>query len=108
MKVQKMIDGNKLIAKFMGYKVIPYGIPKKASFTQPEISENDLKYNISWDWLIPALAKFREQIDKIPFVDKQLFYSKNEILSKCVLSGDIQCAFVIFTECIEWYNSIKE
>ena len=45
---------NKLIAEFMGYKV---GERKRGGGYMPE---NEMRYNDSWDWLMPVVEKIEE------------------------------------------------
>lgn len=64
MKEQEIITGNRLISEFMGgkfwenpsnnhcFKVAP----KKMPIELPDIlSEGDLKYHSSWEWLMPVI-----------------------------------------------------
>ena len=73
MSEQEIIEGNKLIAEFMGYEYISgershadYGWWKKGFFEEGNsrnnsnficISSYHLKYNTSWDWLMPVVEK---------------------------------------------------
>ena len=45
------MNDNKLIAEFMGYKV---GERRRGGGYMPE---NEMKYDTSWDWLMPVVEK---------------------------------------------------
>ena len=45
------MNDNKLIAEFMGYKV---GERRRGGGYMPE---NEMKYDTSWDWLMPVIQK---------------------------------------------------
>ena len=52
MKTTEIIEGNKLIAAFMGYntddeRIVAFGTPYG----------EDLEYNSSWDWLMPVVER---------------------------------------------------
>lgn len=56
----KTIEGNKLIAEFMGWKHLP--ADKFVKFARFEIGEegeqmSNPKYHSSWDWLMPVVEK---------------------------------------------------
>ncbi len=66
----KTTENNKLIAQFMGVPSFRFGTitkyqtnnPSKEAYSYPENLdfENDLKYNSSWDWLMPVVEKIRK------------------------------------------------
>jgi transcriptional regulator CtsR len=51
-----MDNDNKLIAEFMGYKV---GERRRGGGYMPE---NEMRYNDSWDWLMPVLIEIERII----------------------------------------------
>ena len=99
MSEQEIIEGNKLIAEFMGYKLITpemrrnpedwYINGKPSCYWENHLlrgskkvlcSENSLRYHSSWDWLMPV-------IDKIHDIDEGLVTDRNyhiEILKRYV------------------------
>ena len=48
-----ILKNNKLIAEFMGFKVKEHGWLSDKETLHP----TDIKYNISWDWLMPVVEK---------------------------------------------------
>jgi len=102
MKEQEIIEGNKLIAEFMEYKIpkqthnldwIDYG-----GMFQP------MKFHSSWDWLVPVIQKIfslpfiEDSIMILKWADVNLAWSRKEI-------GEIWESCVRF---IKWYNTQKE
>lgn len=60
MDKEEIIEGNKLITEFMGVKSVINSENKKVYwFENPEkgFLESQLKYDSSWDWLIPVVEK---------------------------------------------------
>ncbi len=62
MTEQEILEGNKLIAEFMGWKLSEiriqkkehwYKNPNKETFIQAE----NFEYHSSWDWLMPSIKK---------------------------------------------------
>ncbi len=74
-----MKNDNKLIAEFMGVNVIT--IDDVRENKNPYISsadghlESDLKYHSSWDWLIPAVSKCREESNEEDSHWESVYYS---------------------------------
>ena len=60
MSEKEIIEGNKLIAEFMGIKIIQsrYGC-NHPLVTCPYPDYSNLKYHSSWDWLMPVVEKSR-------------------------------------------------
>jgi len=107
MDESKIIEGNKLIAKFMGGKTMYCGHIEGIAF--PVISSEDLRgskkyglynllYHKSWTWLMPVVQKcFNENMDKAVYhFDLYSFGYANimEIYDGCV-------------SFIKWYNLNK-
>lgn len=71
MEQTKIIEGNKLIAEFMGGKYMPYTegmfghfdhfMFPKLQYDENFIKINDLQYCSSWDWLMPVIEKIEKQ-----------------------------------------------
>lgn len=65
MEKEEVLKGNKLIAEFMGKNVNP--IDSKPVYELEHIyglmGLNDLKYNSSWDWLMPVIEKIAQDYD---------------------------------------------
>lgn len=69
---QEIIEGNKLIAKFMGARgyylnediiTYPAGDNPEPSINNGTATHNiyDLKYHSSWDWLMPVMEKIGQE-----------------------------------------------
>ncbi len=61
--IAKIADGNRIIAEFMGAKIIPNQGEAKIEhfvFDDDRLAIWDLKYNSSWDWLMPVVNKIKE------------------------------------------------
>lgn len=52
-----VIEGNRIIAKFMGITPIPAGTQSIGTIAAPHVSEAFLKYDSSWDGLMPVIEK---------------------------------------------------
>lgn len=62
-KIAKMVEGNRIIAEFMGAKIIPNQGEAKIEhfvFDDGALAVWDLKYNTSWDWIMPVVDKIEE------------------------------------------------
>jgi hypothetical protein len=121
MTQKQILEGNKLIAKFMRIKF--FRRPKFAQFILGDIDElkwkdsngelisiNNLKYHSSWDWLIPACQKW----DNLMHTNSKLIGSKLIItyLKKCdTLDNIVACyeilpVFEQLVKNIKWYNGL--
>jgi len=98
MTQEEIIKGNKLIAEFIGAKIIPnQGDAKVEHFVFDDritLCIWDLKYNTSWDWLIPVAKKCIASYHD----NRQDIF---EALHKC----DIEKLYKAIVEFIEWYNA---
>ena len=64
MEADKIIEGNRFIAEFLGYKVFNKRYPLNHGIGAPEAFEGyksmivqKAKYHTSWDWLMPVVEK---------------------------------------------------
>lgn len=63
MTTEEILEGNKLIAEFMGAKIIVENYHGINIIKFPDKSTKDLfglKYNTSWDWLMPVVEKIEQ------------------------------------------------
>lgn len=88
METREIIEGNKLISEFMGEKAVG-------------------GYHQSWDWLIPACAKF-DALMMDDLKDRSKFSEYSDLLDDAVTVYAIEIAFWQLVECIKWYNSSAE
>lgn len=117
MKTEEILNGNKLIAEFMGvvndFSDI-YHLPQfgryELKYGQIDFDEcfklNELKYNSSWDWLMPVV----EKIEKTKMADI-IIHAKNMVEisynkeTKTFFSGSlIDNVFDSCVSFVEWYN----
>lgn len=105
---KEIIEGNKLIAEFMGYKYYPYSpesvvkpgwwsepVPKDRSLNKLETHKflcrrhPELRYYNSWDWMMPVV----EKIENLDFSKESYFWEDCE--------GDLHYNSEGTTVCIE-------
>lgn len=110
----KIIEGNKLIAEFMGLKAmeVAKGMPDikyEHSFTthgfKEQTHEAMLLFHSSWDWLIPVIDKITSSNEYYKFIDhtsSMIYEGGIHINTKFIEStwNDV-------VEFIKWYNSNK-
>jgi hypothetical protein len=117
MTEQEILEGNKLIAKFMGAKLnrhVNDRIYSENQFTWTKeaigwIDDinmegvttnwiNGLKYHESWDWIMPVVEKIEKNLDikiiiggsdwcTIIRITSMLPYTEYEIVDECSLTG---------------------
>lgn len=82
MTQNEIIEGNKLIAEFMGLKMIE----AKDITEDTNVNEHcfNPRYHSSWDWLIPCIGKISNQCDEPEELDG---------LKYALLCNDIDTAF---------------
>lgn len=118
MTKEEILEGNKLIAEFLGYVYVPYtaghsGRPcgwiiknyKLVDRKVPKLflgrTTKDLLYHKSWDWLMPV-------VEKINFLDHLNLWDKHNIdkfnLTESIANVDIERTYELIVEFIEWYN----
>lgn len=143
--------GNKLIAEFMGYEKVTVGYFGSEDETEWQceneewmdknelesvgdygvnIKDNkwfmwdDIKYDSSWDWLMPVLIKIEQEFDVVTSIqiNKYKNVGHKEIFGECNIclfagmdknivitdaSLKIEAVWKAIVEFIEWYN-LKE
>lgn len=102
----EVMDRNRIIAEFMGATYNGSGV----QFTHPPIDLHgnrktiyhldDVIYDISWDWLMPVWRKIKADL------------SDNDVLYMSTLTAiadvDIEKAFTLLSEAVQWYNQNKQ
>lgn len=111
MTEQEIIEGNKLIALFMGYKeTIVHTLSGKPSypaiqFEYEHIAVSNLayegKYHTSWDSLIPVYKKLKGILKQLN-TDESSYFSDR--LSNALLRVDISLLQEVIVDVIKWYN----
>lgn len=88
-------NSNKLVALFMNYKSI-----------DNLLDTTELKYHISWDWLIPVINKIYDLSEYYIYkYETQTFYSEGGIE---INTKYIEETYKDVVEFIEWFNSNKK
>jgi hypothetical protein len=109
MKVEEIIEGNKLIAEFMGFKSYYYsGESNMVEVSGKMKSLNSwAKYHSSWDWLMPV-------VNKCYNLQYKQGWKKENCIQYCLASYDFMSdiAIIIVWEevvrFITWYNNQKK
>lgn len=55
---QSIVEGNRVIAEFMGVKIVEDKYSYRPGVVEP-LKEEHLAYHTSWDWLMPSWEKLR-------------------------------------------------
>ena len=116
-KDNSIIEGNKLIAEFMGEKIIP----SEDSVRYKDGSEVVIdsvkgwrvcKYHTSWDWLMPVVEKI-EKLGYSVFIQNDACWikvaragMKMPLISE-LGENKISAAFIAIVQFIQWYNQTK-
>ena len=111
---EEIIKGNKLIAEFMGAKMIVDDWDGISLIRFPDESTKHLgalKYNSSWDQLMEAVEKIEKncwiiittRVSKTTCAIYQP-YKEFEIISRGDSESKIEAVWVAVVEFIKWYN----
>jgi len=118
---KEILEGNKLIAEFMGARsyesnnyFMDYGLQKNSPKNmkgQTIIHMSDILYHSSWDWLMPVLNKcYKLQKDEHTGINTSI---KSNCLQYVLSPGDFMCdgaieiVWEIMVHYIKWYNKNK-
>lgn len=122
---EEIIEGNKLIADFMGWEKCPdgnsYMFPnlypiynvddeENTGETSEQIEKAEFYYR--WDWQIPVYSKFvkdfKNYIREGKMRDRQFeFHDWHCLYEKAIEHNDISLAFSLLVERIKWFNQIN-
>lgn len=112
---EEILNGNKLIAEFMGYKltykdgvIVPiihwtseYMVEKSSWFDQWA------KYDSDWNWLHNVIKKISEEDGlNLKGISLTEFYEKQDGVTKVAIDCAIKYVFNTCVEFITWYNSL--
>jgi len=121
MTQEEILEGNKLIAEFMGgqskEKCSPwirgYISEEEINFQEEDYPENphdgscwkfsELKYHSSWDWLIPCINKIYQSNEYYKWKDASGQF-ENEVF---INTKFIEVTWSAVVEFIKWYNKHK-
>jgi hypothetical protein len=115
MTQQEIIEGNKLIAEFMGgifETNLPFTHTKHGWIDTPandgkQIAQDyDLKYHSSWDWLMPVIKKIHELDISI---DNEVGSARQyNVVGSSIGPVTIESTWQACVEFIKYYNQNKE
>ncbi len=104
--------GNKTIAEFMGLayctKYHYEGWYKDSEFNYRLCDYDGLKYNSSWDWLMPVVIECFDRYGALH--DVSVFNADNQqfLLNDALLETNIQSLYKAVVNYITWYNENKK
>lgn len=111
MTVEEIIKANKMIAIFLGAKMIVenyYGIN---IIKFPDESTKDLwglKYHKSWDWLMPVVDHISKELQgKFHLYNKYLLEDESREDFLVFRMETIEKLYIAVVEFIKWYNQNK-
>ena len=94
------MENNKLIAEFMGLQFSKGEYYRPLYNSGDWVSENELRYHDSWDWLMPVVEKIEDylsdNVGKVGYFDDGLTIN------------DIEVRYQAVVEFIKWYNDGKQ
>jgi hypothetical protein len=99
-KEAEIIEGNRLIAEFMGYAVYPDDAQFMCAAMNHIKQKNVKPYHSSWDWLMPAFKKFRD-LEGMPMLDWLVY---NNTIENWIVRVNILYAHESLVKAIKWYN----
>jgi len=118
METIEILEGNKLIAEFMGYekytikgKSDGYRIVKINTGITFDSCVGSLEFHSSWDWLMPVVEKIElsgyvVNIKGISVSISRLLADDSIVQYVCGnLSKKIELVYITVIEFIKWYNS---
>jgi hypothetical protein len=91
---------NELIASFMGFEIRR----PEYRLSKPEVFSNDawreVKYDTSWDWLMPVVEKINECCKETGYPDGHDFFEMRIV----PVAGNIRLVYIGCILYIEWLN----
>lgn len=124
MNSKEILEGNRLIARFMGHFDEEKGFRHFKVGCSSEFLSYDnptvylmIKYHFSWAWLMPVVEKIESELGHlVHIVKKDVMIKENgmisskEIVSVSCLSHitKLQVVYMAVIEFIKWYNSEKK
>ena len=94
---KEIIEGNKLIAEFMGYVMHDHASYKTFEKDGRHIFDSVLQYDTKWDWLMPVV----EKIGSLSYNDSN---NKFQPSVERFLENDIESIWRQIVIFITWYN----
>ena len=129
MSEQEIIEGNRLIAEWLGYEIDPLaeedepiryyvddhiecvadGIDYWETFEEDWTSwlyPEQMKFHSSWDWLMPVIDKIEAEYYNSHM--SEWVYDKCLGVDFCILRYSLQEAYKQVIEFIKWYTSCQK
>lgn len=109
----KTMEGNKLIAEFMGSSIDQRGKEREPFYISEDININvnvhKMQFNTSWDWLMPVVSK----CDGLSFYKRgesdikwgEIF--NDEEVIRAFQANEIDVVYNSVIEFIKWYNEFQ-
>lgn len=118
MTTEEIVEGNRLIAEFMGYKQRENGGLFWGNDGLGGLYPKDLKYHSSWDWLMPVVEKIINSNCSSAELcgewylnsSKYSFSMLNDQTNSCEGNSKnslIEATWLAVVEFIKWYNENK-
>lgn len=110
MSEQEIIEGNKLIAKFIGLKQndLEHWINKDYLFgSQLKLFDFELKFHSSWDWLMLVI----EKIELLGFFTRILDLGmgiEGDLIIERFGKTKLEGVYITIIEFIKWYNLCQD
>lgn len=98
METNKILEGNKILAEFMGGK-LDSPDSKHYYFIERGRYESKLFYHSSWDWLMPVVEKILNICQENDEMEK--YYTITDAIP------DIESVWLACVEFVKWYNEQK-
>jgi len=130
MEQKEVIEGNRLIAFFMGAKednefpghpLLDFGeFIKTTPFKEPGVwilGESQVKYHSSWGWIMPVVEKIESlgydsrimgNNSDGGFLCDFVDIENNEVACKTSYTSKIQAVWLAVIDFIHWYNQSKQ
>jgi hypothetical protein len=118
MNTEQQIEGNKMIAEFLGkdYREADgergYLFPVNGNFNR-RLMPSEMQYHSSFDWLMPAVDKikslgFTVEIYINPSAGTDIHISKDDDhLNIAAYSTTLEAIYTAVVQFIQWYNQSK-
>lgn len=106
--LESIAEGSVLIAEFLGWHKCDCGNTpihyKRGELNYQVTNVHDMKFNTSWDWLMPVFRKIKMIEDKIHFDERGNELIK--VIEKYICLVQIEDTHLYLVEFIIWFNSI--
>lgn len=110
MTEEKILDGNKLIAEFMGAKYNSKLDLVNLGANHKLVGINELQYHSSWDWIMPVVEKIHSDTDfwvTIYYRSCKVFPMNIGVEMEILIEEKptIEAVWIAVVEFIKWHNN---